>query len=104
MEKSRKIANFAVRYNSNPMLVTDNHKPDIRDILFTPDTDERNFEDQGEAVAFLMECTSPITTIEELVPELKSVKKFNYLLPERNIRPKHVLSNSMETEYIEEDW
>ena len=96
MEKRREVANFVVRYNSNPMLVTGNHKPDLRDLLFVPDTDEMNFEEQGEAIRFLMECTSPITKIEELVPELKGVKKFNYLLPDRNIRPKHVLQASLD--------
>ena len=101
MEKGRGVANFVVRYNSNPMLVTGNHQPDIRDILFVPDTDERNFERQDEAIIFLMECTSPITTLEQLVPELKDKKKFNYLLPDRNIRPKHQLMSSMDS-FIED--
>ncbi len=96
MEKRRGVANFAVRYNCNPMLVTGNHKPDLRDLLFVPDTDERNFEDREKAIIFLMECTSPITKLEELVPELKGKKKFNYLLADRNIRPKHQLQSSMD--------
>lgn len=103
MEKGRGVANFVVRYNCNPMLVTDNHKPDVNDILFVPDTDERNFEHQEEAIAFLMECTSPITTLVQLVPELKDKKKFNYLLPDRNIRPKHQLKASMDN-VISEEW
>ena len=102
MEKSKGVANFAVRYNCNPMLVTGNHQPDLRDILLVPDTDERGFEEREKAIIFLMECTSPITKIEELVPELKGKKKFNYLLPDRNIRPKHQLQSSMD-KYIEEE-
>ena len=101
MEKTRGVANFAVRYNCNPMLVMGNHQPDIRDLLFVPDTDERNFEHREEAIVFLMECTSPITTIEELVPELKGKKRFNYLLPNRNIKPKHQLMSSMDS-FIED--
>ena len=98
MEKGRGVANFVVRYNSDPMLVTGNHKSDI---VFLMDTDERNFEDRRDAIVFLMECISPITTLEELVPELKGKKKFNYLLPERNIRPKHQLQASMDS-FIED--
>ena len=103
MEKSKGVANFAVRYNSNPMLVTGNHMPDLRDILFVPQTDERNFEERSEAIAFLMECTSPITKIEELVPELKGMKKFKYLLPDRNIRPKHQLQSSLDHVLAEDE-
>lgn len=103
MEKSKGVANFVVRYNCNPLLVTGNHKPDLRDILFVPDTDERNFEHQHEAVAFLMECTSPITKLEQLVPEIKNKKKFNYLLADTNIRPKHQLQNTMD-DVPEFDW
>lgn len=99
MERKSGIANFVVRYNSDPMLVTDNHKSDI---IFLLDTDERNFDEQGEAIVFLMECTSPITKLEELVPELKKCKKFKYSLPESHIRPKHQLLSSMDLFSIEE--
>ena len=93
MENVRGVANFVVRYNSDPMLVTGNHQSDI---VFLTDIDERNFEDQREAIIFLTECISPITTLEQLVPELKGKKKFKYLLADRNIRPKHQLSSSMD--------
>ena len=101
MERKREVANFVVKYNSDPRLITNNHESEV---MFLTDTDERNFNDQGKAIIFLMQCRSPITTIEQLVPELKGKKKFNYLLPERNIRPKHQLSSSLELRYIEEDW
>lgn len=103
MENARGVANFVVRYNCNPMLVTGNHQPDVKDILFVPDTDERNFEHQHEAITFLMECTAPITKLEELVPELKGKKKFKYLLADRNIRPKHQLLSSMDIYSVEEE-
>ena len=93
MEKRKEVANFVVRYNSDPTLITGNHESDI---MFLTDTDERNFDEQGEAIVFLMECISPITKLEELVPELAGKKKFKYLLPDRNIRPKHQLYSSMD--------
>lgn len=101
MERKSGIANFAVRYNSDPRMVTDNH---ISPVIFLIDTDERNFDDLGEAVRFLSECVSPITTIEELIPELKNVKAFKYILPERNIKPKHILSDTLENIWFIEDW
>lgn len=93
MEKSKGIKNYVIRYNSDPRLVTDNHTSDI---MFLIDVDERNFDDLEEAIVFFSECISPITKIEELVPELKNKRKYHYILPERNIKPKHILSDKME--------
>jgi hypothetical protein len=42
------------------MLVTGNHQPDLRDILFVPDTDERNFEDREKAIVFLLKINSSL--------------------------------------------
>lgn len=93
MEAKGRIVNFVVRYNSDPQLVTDNH---LSDFLFLTDVDERGFDELAEAIHFLSECVSPITRVEELIPELKDVCGYKYILPERNIRPKHVLSNVIE--------
>ena len=93
MAKSKGIANYAVRYNSNPELVTDNHKSDI---IYLVDTDERCFDHLCDALKFLSECVSPITTVEELVPELKNCVKFKYLLRERNIKVKHQVTDKPE--------
>ena len=98
-----KIPNYAIRYNSDPKLVTDNHKSDI---LFLLDVDERNFDNIDDAIKFLTECTSPITKIEELVPELKKIRKpenLEWTLPESHIRPKHVLMCDMEEIYTNQD-
>lgn len=94
------IPNYAVRYNSDPRLVTDNHKSEI---IFLLDTDERNFDDLPEAIVFLSECTSPITKIEELVPELKKLGKFDWILPESHITPKHVIMDNLEDVYTNEN-
>jgi hypothetical protein len=97
MEKSKGVVNFVVRYNSDPVAgISENH---CSDILSLTDTDERGFDTQNEAILFLSECTSPITCLEELVPELKNLKcskNFKFLLPERNIKPKHQLMASMD--------
>jgi hypothetical protein len=102
MEAKGRIVNYVVRYNSDPRLFTDNHKSDL---LFLVDTDERGFDDLAMAVLFLSECVSPITCIEEIIPELKNAINFKYVLPERNIKPKHVLSNRTDefTEFDTDD-
>ena len=92
----RKIPNYCVKYNSDPTLVTDNHKSEI---VFLLDTDERNFNNIQKAISFLNECTSPITKIEDLVPELKSMRKgknLEWTLPESHIKQKHMLFPNME--------
>ena len=100
---SRKEIKYQVRYNSNPQLVSDNHTSDV---LFLLDIDERNFDTVSEAIIFLNECTSPITTIEDLVPKLKKMRKgknLEWILPENHIRPKHVLVADMENIFVTRD-
>ena len=101
MERKREPGSYVVVYNSNPLLIEDNHNSNI--VLLT-DVDERRFIEQSEAIVFLSKCTSPITTIEMLVPELEGMKKFNYLLLEHNIRPKHQLSSTLDSFLHEEEW
>ena len=101
MERIREPGSYVVVYNSNPLLFEDNHNSNI--VLLT-DIDERRFIEQSEAIVFLSKCTSPITTIEMLVPELEGMKKFNYLLSEHNVRPKHQLSNSLDSALHEDEW
>jgi len=101
MERKREPGSYVVVYNSNPLLINDNHNSSI--VLLT-DVDERRFVEQSEAIVFLSKCTSPITTIEMLVPELEGMKKFNYLLSEHNVRPKHQLSSLLDSSLHEEEW
>ena len=103
ISKSRKTK-YCVRYNSNPQLVTDNHKSEV---IFLLDTDERNFDTITDAIQFWSECTSPITSLEELVPELEGMKKgknLEWILPERNIPPKHMLIADMESIFSNQRW
>jgi hypothetical protein len=101
MLNGRGIANYVVKYNSDPRLVTDNHQSNI---VYLIDVDERGFNNLCDAIVFLSECISPITKIEELVPELKKCKKFNYILPERNIVVKHQLTPSMDIYFPDLNW
>jgi hypothetical protein len=78
----------------------------MSEVMFLLDTDERNFDSIDEAIKFLNECTSPITKIEDIVPELKKLRKdrnFNWILPENHIRPKHVLMDDMDETIISVD-
>jgi hypothetical protein len=97
------IADYIVRYNSDPRLVTDNH---LSNQIYLLDVDERGFNDLIEAIIFLQECTDPITTIEDLVPELKlnvyNSKNIKYLLPEKNITVKHQLVGNMDIKFNED--
>jgi hypothetical protein len=93
------ICNYVVRYNSDPRLVTDNHRSDI---IYLLDVDERGFNDLNEAILFLQECTDAITTVEDLIPELKTMtRKIKYILPEKNITVKHVLVGNMDIHFNE---
>lgn len=103
--RSKRKNLYLVRYNSDPRLIVDDH---LSDIVFLTDTSTKAFTELDEAVRFLCECTNAITTIEELVPELENRIKFDYILPESHIRPKHQLMamSDMEEKFIntQEDW
>ena len=92
-------------YNSDPRFMIDNHQSEA---IFLLDVDERSFTNVGDAIKFYSECTSPITQIEEVIPELNSMKKkFDWILPESHIRPKHMLLAEMENVFINQqanDW
>ena len=102
MEKPKGVVNYVVKYNSDPRLVTNNHKSNI---VYLTDVDERGFNNIDKALEFLSECISPITSVEELIPECRTCKgEKKFLLPEQNIRPKHVLVHSMENEFFNEEF
>ena len=101
MERISRVANFRVKYNSDPVAdYANNHRSAI---VFLTDIDERNFNDIDEAIIFLSECISPITQLDELVPELKNCKAFKFMLPDRNIKPKHQLSNTLDNSVYTDD-
>lgn len=89
-----------VKYNSDPRLVTDNH---MSQEIYLIDVDERNFNLICDALNFLSECTSPITKVEDLVPELKNRKKYKYLLTDSRIKVKHQVIRDADTQFLNSD-
>jgi len=79
------------------MLITDNHKSNI---IYLTDIDEQDFDCICKALIFLSECTNPITKVEDIVPELKELPNYKYLLPERNVKVKHKLIPNMENKFL----
>lgn len=78
------------------MLITDNHKSEV---IFLTDVEERTFDNINEAIKFLSECTNSITKAEDLLPELKRIKKpksFSWIISEAQIKPKHILLDNIE--------
>lgn len=105
MEKIKQKILHKVFYNSDPRFIVDNHKSNI---IYLLDVDFQCFENIDDAVRFLGECTSPITKIEDLLPDLKKLNKakpskFEWLLPESHIRPKHVLLDDLEVKIINQN-
>lgn len=92
---SQKKKLYVVEYNSDPHLIVDDH---LSDILFLTGTSKKGFIRLIDALTFLSECVSPITTVYDLIPELKGKVNFDYLLPENHIRPKHQLMSMSDME------
>lgn len=88
---------YPVHYNSDPRLIVDNH---LSSIIYLTDVDVKYFTSLAMAIAFMSECVSPITTIEDLMPELDYTVKIEYVLPESHIRPKHQLMAMSDMEEI----
>lgn len=83
-----------VRYNSDPRFLSDNH---IGSPIQLTDIDEKSFNTIEEAVKFLSECSLPITRAEQLIPELRKLKKpFEWVLSEAGIKPEHLLVGNLE--------
>lgn len=91
----RKTKNYPVHYNSDPRLIVDNH---LSSIVYLTETDVKYFTNLATAIAFMSECVSPITTIQDLMPELDYTVKIEYVLPESHIRPKHQLMAMVDME------
>jgi hypothetical protein len=69
-----------VKYNSDPTKIVDDHDSDV---IYLTEINERRFDNIYDAIKFLSDCNSPITTAEEL---LNKKGKTKFLVPERNIR------------------
>jgi len=99
--EKKKVA-VVVEYHSDPTKMIDDH--DSEDIYLTQ-INERRFDSIFEAIHFLSDCRSPITSIIDLMPITKS-KNLKFVLPDRNIKIKHQANNAMDSMFDldDEDW
>ena len=82
-------------YYSDPTQMIDDHNSEN---IYLIGINKRFFNDIFEAVKFLSECKSPITRVEDIIPNIKRLKGLKYVLPESNIKIKH---KAMSTEVLD---
>jgi hypothetical protein len=99
MNRDKKDA-VVVEYYGDPTKMIDDH--DSEQVYLT-EINERRFDNVFEAIRFLQECNSPITTIDQLLPLPKIPKGFKLILPERNIKIKHQANNALDSIYDLDD-
>ena len=92
-----------VEYNSDPTKMIDDHDSEP---VYLTEINERRFSDVFEAIKFLSQCNSPITTVDQLLPLGKKPKGFKFVLPEKNIKIKHQANNAIDSTFDldDEDW
>ena len=92
-----------VEYNSDPTKMIDDHDSDQ---IYLTEINNRRFNDVFEAIKFLTQCNSPITTVDQLLPLGKKPKGFKFVLPEKNIKIKHQANNAIDSifDLDDEDW
>ncbi len=91
---------IVVEYYSDPTKMIDDHDSEP---VYLTEINDRRFINVFEAIKFLSLCTSPITTIDELVPLGKKPKGFKFVLPESNIKIKHQANNAIDSTFDLDD-
>jgi len=99
METGNKFT-IVVEYHSDPTKMIDDHDSEP---VYLTEINDRRFKDVFEAIKFLSDCTTPITTIEDLVPLVKKPKGFKFVLPEKNIKIKHRADNAIDSTFNLDD-
>ena len=92
-----------VEYYGDPTKMIDDHNSEP---MYLTEVNNRRFETVFEAIKFLSQCNSPITSVDELVPLGKKPKGFKFVLPEKNIKIKHQADNAIDSTYLNDaiDW
>lgn len=92
---------IVIEYNSDPTKMIDDHESDN---IYLTEINNRRFNDIYEAIKFLSDCVSPITTVEDILDYHRA--KLKLLLPERNIKIKHQASPDIDGsfDFDSEDW
>jgi len=88
---------IVIKYNSDPTKMIDDH--DSENIYLT-EINSRRFDDIYEAIKFLSDCNSPITTIEDILDYHRA--KLKLILPEKNIKIKHQASFDIDIRFDNE--
>ena len=96
---------FIVKYYGDPSKLVDIY--DSESNLLT-EINEQKFDSIFEAIKFLSNCNKPITTIDELLPDIKKIKNFKFILSEKSIKVKHQIFDSESLASMfdneDEDW
>lgn len=94
------LSGIVVEYYADPTKIVDDHDSEP---IFLTEIRERRFDDIYEAIKFLTECNSAITSVSELLPSVKMPKNFKLVLPEQNIKIKHQATCSIDSTFERDD-
>ena len=94
---------ITIKYNSDPTKMIDDHDSEP---VYLTEINERRFKNIYEAIKFMTDCNSPITTISDLLPDVNTPKNFKLVLPEQNIKIKHQANSLMDSMFDlnSEEW
>ena len=71
-----------VHYYADPEKITQDH---IGNYLDMTENSRRVFSNEGQAIAFLDECTRPITCLSEILTKNESLKEADYILKHKRL-------------------
>jgi len=87
---------IVVEYYSDPTKMIDDHDSES---IYLIEINERRFKNNFDAIKFLNQCIDPITKVEDIITVGKKPKNFKLILPDRNIKIKHQVSNDLDTTF-----
>ena len=91
---------IVVEYYSDPTKMVDDHESESINLT---EINKRWFENEFEAIRFLDQCIEPITKVEDIISIDRKPKNFKLILPDRNIKIKHQVSNDLDTTFTFDD-
>jgi len=100
METKKPPSVIVVEYYGDPTRMIDDHDCEPE---YLTEIKNMRFTDVFEAIKFLCQCNSPITTIDQIVPIGKKPKNFKFVLPEQNIKIKHQADNAIDSHFDLDD-
>jgi len=94
--RTKNVEGIVVEYYGDPTKMIDDHNSEPN---YLTEINERRFGSVFNAIKFLGECISPITTVEDIIPDSKKPKGFKLVLPDKNIKIQHQATNCLENEF-----